>query len=61
MKIKKKEFYNTNYPAYFPSAFEQLEEFVDKLKREDIITIYEKDTKPGYKYVLLYWSDKEED
>ena len=61
MKIKKKEFHNTNYPAYFPSAFEQLQEFVDKLKREDVITIYEQDTKPGYKYVLLYWSDKEED
>ena len=60
MKIKQKEFYSTNY-AYSPSALEQLQEFVDKLKREDVITIYEKDTKPGYKYVLFYWSDKEED
>lgn len=61
MKIKQKEFYNTKYPAYFPSALEQLQEFVDKLKREDVISIYEKDTKPDYKYVLFYWSDKEED
>ena len=62
MKIEKKEFHSSaNYPAYFPSAFEQLQEFVDKLKKEEDITIYEQDTKPGYKYVLLYWLDKEED
>ena len=60
MKIKKKEFHSTNY-AYVPSAFEELEAFVDKLKREDIITIYESDTPSGYKYTLFYCADKEEE
>lgn len=60
MKIKKKEFHSVRY-AYLPSALEQLQEFVDKLKREDVISIYEKDCPSGFSYVLFYWSDKEED
>ena len=57
MKIERKEFYSSNHA---PFAFERLQEFVDKLKREDVITIYENTTQKGYSYTLIYCADKEE-
>ena len=57
MKIEKKEFYCSTVSPYLPSAFKQLQEFVDKLKREDVITIQE--IEPGYRYILFYWIDEE--
>ena len=60
MKIEKKEFYSGTISPYLPSAFERLKEFVDKLKKEDVITIQESETQTGYKYTLIYWANKEE-
>lgn len=57
MKIEKKEFYCSTVSPYLPSAFKQLQEFVDKLKREDVITIQE--IEPGYRYTLIYWANEE--
>ena len=59
MKIKKKEFYSGTISPYIPSPFEQLQEFVDKLKREDVINIQEAPSQTGYRYILFYWSDEE--
>ena len=59
MKIKKKEFYSGTISPYIPSPFEQLQEFVDKLKREDVINIQEVPSQTGYRYILFYWSDEE--
>ena len=61
MKIEKKEFYCSTVSPYLPSAFKQLQEFVDKLKREDVITIQESETQPGYRYTLIYWANEEEE
>ena len=57
MKIEKKEFYCSTVSPYLPSAFKQLQEFVDKLKWEDVITIQE--IEPGYRYTLIYWANEE--
>ena len=59
MKLKKKEFYSGTISPYIPSPFEELQEFVDKLKREDVITIQESPSQTGYRYILFYWSDEE--
>lgn len=59
MKIEKKEFYCSTVSPYLPSAFEQLQKFVDKLKREDVINIQEAPSQTGYRYILFYWSDEE--
>ena len=59
MKIEKKEFYSGTVSPYLPSAFEQLQKFVDKLKREDVITIQESEAQHGYRYTLIYWVNEE--
>ena len=59
MKIEKKTFYCGTVSPYLPSAFEQLQKFVDKLKREDVITIQE--IEAGYRYTLIYWANEEEE
>lgn len=59
MKIEKKEFYCGTVSPYLPSAFKQLQEFVDKLKREDVINIQEDPSQTGYRYILFYWTDEE--